>query len=78
MQYQDSCERNQVESKFSTLKTFHGLERLCSRLKETSELEIELAILGLNLCKRVRTFFVVFSDVLFWTFKIQIIRQETN
>jgi hypothetical protein len=70
-QYQDSCERNQVESKFGTLKTFHGLERLRSRLKETSELEVELAILGLNLCKRVRTSFVAFFDVLFWTLKIQ-------
>jgi hypothetical protein len=68
-QYQDSCERNQVESKFGTLKTFHGLERLCSRLKETSELEVELDFLGLNLYKRVRTSFVAFFDVLFWTFK---------
>nr|WP_239530265.1 IS5 family transposase [Sporolactobacillus spathodeae] len=70
--YQDSCERNQVESKFGTLKTFHGLERLCSRLKETSELEIELAILGLNLCKRARSSFVALFNSLFFSFKVRI------
>lgn len=58
VQQQDNSQRNEVEGKFGTLKTRYGLERLYARLQKTSELEIELAILVMNLCKRARSSFV--------------------
>jgi hypothetical protein len=46
---QDACERQPVEGKFGNLKRKYGLDRIMTKLSETSESEIATAILMLNL-----------------------------
>ena len=56
--YQDSCDRNIVEGKFGEVKTTYGLERLSTRLKETSEAEIQVSLMIMNLSRLMRVKFL--------------------
>jgi hypothetical protein len=49
LEYQDSCERNAVEGKFGEAKRKYGLDRLTTKLKETSETIVGLTVFALNL-----------------------------
>lgn len=49
LEHQDTCERNAVEGKFGEGKRTYGLERIKTKLKETSETVIGLNILAMNL-----------------------------
>ena len=51
--YQDACERNVVEGKNGTAKRRYGLDRIMSKLDETSKTEAGFAILMMNAWKRV-------------------------
>ncbi len=56
-EYQDSCDRNAVESVFGTGKTAYGLERIMARLRETACCVIGVALLLLNLTRSLRATF---------------------
>ncbi len=53
-EYQDSCDRNAVESVFGTGKTAYGLARVMARLRETACCVIGAALLLLNLTRSLR------------------------
>ena len=54
LEHQDTCERNAVEGKFGEGKRTYGLERIKTKLKETSETVIGLNILAMNLMSYYR------------------------
>lgn len=49
----ESGERNGVEGKFGTYKRCYGMNRLTSKLKETSEARIYMIVLAMNLRKKL-------------------------
>jgi len=51
--YQDACNRNAIEGKNGTAKRRYGLDRIMSKLDETSKTEAGFAILMMNAWKRV-------------------------
>ncbi len=53
-EYQDICERNAVEGAFGTGKTAYGLGRISTRLEDTSRCVIGIALLTMNLMRRLR------------------------
>lgn len=53
-EYQDICDRNEVEGVFGTGKTAYGLGRIAARLKETTFCVIGVALILMNLTKRLR------------------------
>lgn len=53
-EYIDICERNAVEGKFGEGKKKYGLDRIAARLEQTSIIVIGLAVLVMNLNKRLR------------------------
>jgi hypothetical protein len=53
-EYQDICERNAVEGAFGTGKTAYGLGRISARLEDTSRCVIGIALLTMNLMRRLR------------------------
>jgi transposase, IS5 family len=53
-EYQDSCERNEVEGKFGKGKRKYTLDCIMAKLRETSESVIILNLLVMNLDKRLR------------------------
>ena len=63
-EYQDICDRNLVEGEFGTGKRSYGLNRIMAHLPETSFCVIGIALLCINLTKRLRSlcfdFFVNF------------------
>ena len=69
----ESGERNAVEGKFGEGKRSYGLQRLRCCLQETSEVEIVLIFLVMNLKKVLRDLFVSFfrrlpgeAKIVFW------------
>ena len=54
-EYQDICDRNIVEGEFGTGKRAYGLNRIMAHLPETSFCVIGVALLCMNLTKRLRT-----------------------
>lgn len=52
-EYQDICDRNAVEGKFGTGKTAYGLGHVAARLPETSSCVIGIALLVMNLMRRL-------------------------
>ena len=60
LEYQDSCYRNEGEGVFGTGKTAFGLGRIPARLKDTSCCVIGIALLLMNLTKRLRSLFWLF------------------
>ena len=68
-EYQDICDRNIVEGEFGTGKRAYGMNRIMAHLPETSFCVIGIALLCMNLTKRLRalcfTFFPFLLDSLF-------------
>jgi len=64
-EYVDICDRNIVEGGFGTLKTALGLSRVSARLEQTARCVIAIALLTLNLNKRLRELFLRFFWALF-------------
>ena len=64
-EYTDICDRNAVEGEFGTGKTAYGLDRIAARLEDTSRTVIAVALLCMNLCKRLRSLLRVFFSRLF-------------
>lgn len=55
--YQDNVQRNEIESKFGIGKRKYSLDRILTKLKETSETEIAMIFLVMNLEHRLRLSF---------------------
>jgi len=60
LERKDTGERNSVEGKFGEGKRFYGLNRIFTRLSDTSETVIAMQILVMNLGKRLRLLFEYF------------------
>jgi hypothetical protein len=54
LERQDAAERNAVEGKFGEGKTRYGLDRIMTRLQETSETTISMIFLCMNIKRRLR------------------------
>ena len=54
-EYQDSCDRNEVEGVFGTGKTAYGLGRIAAHLEATTFCTIGVALILMNLTKRLRS-----------------------
>jgi len=52
--YHDSCERNMVEGRFGSGKRRFGLDLILSRLQETSETEVAMNIICMNVVHLLR------------------------
>ena len=65
-EYQDSCDRNEVEGVFGTGKTAYGLGRIAAHLKMTAFCTIGGALILMNLTKRLRSLFRLFYSWLLW------------
>ena len=65
----DGKERNAVEGKIGEGKRRYGLDLIMARLRETSETEINLQFLVMNLEHCLRIHFVLFSRTIFSLFK---------
>ena len=61
----EAGERNEVEGKFGTGKRCYGLDRLTARLKDTSETQIHMIVLTMNLWKKMKSSFAIFFKLLF-------------
>jgi IS5 family transposase len=59
-EYQDICDRNIVEGEFGTGKRAYGLGRIMAHLPETSFCVIGIALLCMNLAKRLRSLLLLF------------------
>lgn len=59
-EYQDSCDRNEVEGVFGTGKTAYGLGRISARLENTSYCVIGMALLLMNLLKGLPSLLLLF------------------
>lgn len=58
----EAGERNEVEGKFGTGKRCYGMDRLTARLKNTSETQIHMIVLTMNLLKKMKSSFVLFYE----------------
>lgn len=67
-EYQDACQRNEVEGKFGTGKRKYGLARIMSRLPSTSECEIALQFLVMNLDRKLRLLLRKILRWMYWEF----------
>lgn len=63
-EYQDICDRNIVEGEFGVGKRSYGLNRIMAHLPETSFCVIGIALLCMNLAKRLRSLLRQFLQ--FW------------
>lgn len=70
----DSRKRNAIEGTYGTAKTRYGLDRVMMVRSETSETEIHLTFLVMNLKKRLRDLFCSFFSKLFY----RIFRQKSS
>lgn len=64
-EHREAGERNEVEGKFGTGKRCYGMNRLTARLQNTSETQIHMIVLTMNLCKKTKSSFTCFSTLLF-------------
>lgn len=64
-EYQDICDRNIVEGEFGVGKRSYGLNRIMARLQETSFCVIGIALLCMNLAKRLRSLLHHFLQIWF-------------
>jgi hypothetical protein len=60
----EAGERNAIEGKFGEAKQRYGLDRVMTRLSETSESVIHLIVVAMNLKKRLRDFIVKLLEAL--------------
>ena len=65
IEYIDLCDRNEVEGKFGEGKRKYGLNRILTKLKETSECVINIAFIVSNLNKRLRSLIKVILNFIF-------------
>ena len=65
-EYQDICDRNEVEGVFGTGKTAYGLGRIAAHLKETTFCVIGVALILMNLTKRLRSLLRLIFCWLLW------------
>ena len=56
----EAGERNEVEGKFGTGKRCYGMNRITARLKDTSETQIHMIVLTMNLWKKMKSSFALF------------------
>ena len=63
---EEASERNAIEGKFGEAKRRYGLDRIYTRLQETSETQIHLVVLVMNLQKILRDLFVSIFHHLFF------------
>jgi len=61
----ESGERNEVEGKFGTGKRCYGMGRLSARLQNTSETQIHMIVLTMNLWKKMKSSFMHFFKRLY-------------
>ena len=66
-EYQDICDRNIVEGEFGVGKRSYGLNRIMAHLQETSFCVIGIALLCMNLAKRLRSLLRQFLRTWFLT-----------
>ena len=65
--YQDSCERNVVESRNGNLKRRFGLNRIMCKTDENSKTEMAFNVLAMNVARKLREHFSrIFSHLFFW------------
>ena len=62
-EYQDICDRNIVEGEFGVGKCRYGLNRIMAHLPETSFCVIGIALLCMNLAKRLRSLLFLFLHI---------------
>lgn len=62
-EYQDICDRNAVEAAFGTGKRSYGLNRIMAHLPETTFCVIGMALLCMNLAKRLRSLLLAFLRI---------------
>lgn len=65
----ESKERNAIEGEFGVGKRRYNLDRLTARLKESSEVQIHLIFLSMNLWKRLGAFPAQFLEMIFRALK---------
>jgi Transposase DDE domain./Transposase domain (DUF772). len=65
-EYQDVCDRNEVEGAFGTMKCAYGIDPVKARLEETTKTVIALAVLAFNLKKRLK---VSLAFILEWLYR---------
>ena len=61
----ETGERNEVEGKFGTCQRCYGLDRLTTRGQNTSETQIHMIVLTMNLWKKMKCCFVQLYDWLY-------------
>ena len=64
--HQDNCDRNEVEGVFGTGKTAYGLGRIAAHLEATTFCTIGVALILLNLTKRLRSLLCLLYAQLLW------------
>jgi len=70
--YTDSCERNEVESKFGIGKRRYGLGLIMARLPFTAETEAAMNIFAMNVAFLLRVFLRLFFRRFCWTLSARI------
>ena len=65
-EYQDSRDRNEVEGVFGTGKTAYGLGCIAAHLEATTFCTIGVALILMNLTKRLRSLLRLFLCRLLW------------
>jgi hypothetical protein len=73
LEREESRERNAIEGKFGEGKRRYSLGLVRTRLQETSETQIHLAVLVMNLQKILRDFFIFFFPMRFFVKRRQIL-----
>jgi hypothetical protein len=64
--YRDSCARNMVESRNGIVKRRYGMDLIMSRLECTSETEMALNVLAMNMAHVIRVLSRLFFKPRFW------------
>lgn len=73
-EYQDNCDRNEVEGLFGTGKTAYGLGRVSVRLEQTTRCVIGVALLLMNMMKHLHSLLLtLFLRFFRWAFPASII-----
>jgi hypothetical protein len=65
----EAGERNEVEGKFGTAKRCYGMNRLSARLQNTSETQIYMIVLTMNLWKKMKSSFTQFCR---WIYQLDL------
>ncbi len=60
--YQDGCERAAIEGEFGVVKRRYGLDRVMTRLPDTSMTSIKMGFFAANMERRLRLLFVPECD----------------